>query len=84
MILHTILPEQCVLGEQPQQPEKYEKYVSQGSAYLCFRADGSQEMLCRVVSTNPRDYLNPRYSLGTVRPLGQREKSFEEYTSFRL
>lgn len=81
MILHTIIPEQCVLWEQKQQAEEY---YSQGAAYLGFRSDGSQETLCRVVSTNPKDYLNPRYALGTIKSQEKREKTFEEYTSFRL
>ena len=80
MILHTIIPEQCVLF--PEQIEEH--FFSIGNTYLGVRGDGVQETLCRVVSTNPRDYLNPRYAIGTVyNPLKQK-KTFEECTSFRV
>lgn len=81
MILHTILPEQCVLFPEQTEPEQF---CAKGTVYFGLCKDGTQETLCRLVSTNPRDYLNPQYAPGSAFSHSTPEKNFEECTSFRV
>ncbi len=82
MILHTVLPEQCVLF--PELAEQPQEFVEQGNAYFGVCRNGAQETLCRLVSTNPRDYLNPQYAPGVAFIRPNQSKTFEESTSFRV
>lgn len=65
MILHTIIdPYEVMLQNDAALPQF--EYIHRGGCILqCVKgADGCQ--IDRIISTNPQDYLNEQYKIGTI------------------
>ncbi len=63
MILHTILSAYDVMLDEHHPLEFKSIALKQGR--LDFIRRGEEYILCRLDSTNPYDYLDPRYAVGT-------------------
>ncbi|MFQ8599390.1 MAG: YlzJ-like family protein [Oscillospiraceae bacterium] len=64
MVIHSIMPIDFLV-ENPQAPA-YET-VEMGASYIVGQRNPKGQMtVARVISTNPRMYLDPRYSPGNV------------------
>ncbi len=62
MILHTIVPLEQVFS----QPAPEYRYRQMNNSYIEERREGDGYVISRVLSTNPRMYLNPNYQPGAV------------------
>lgn len=61
MVLHTIMNEYEVLGEY--NSAKYSYQNKNGITFEGLKTDKGFQIQ-RVISTNPKDYLNPDYTYG--------------------
>ncbi|NLG83493.1 MAG: ribonuclease [Firmicutes bacterium] len=66
MILYTIVPPEVVMAEDEDGEIALEEEVLlPGGARLLFRPDGKgRGIVSRLISTDPRDFLDPRFTPG--------------------
>ncbi len=70
LILHTIASRESVFSDEYESLEQ----MSTEETSVSYKRDGERFIQCvnsndvntisRIISTNPKDYLNPRYSIG--------------------
>lgn len=65
MTLWTVMPLELVFG--PQEPAvPYEEVEYGGTKLMVERLSPTEGKIVRVISSNPDDFLNPRYQPGTL------------------
>lgn len=70
MFLYTIFPPEFIFDEddcEHQSKQAVEVEIQRnGMSFLVSPADGGQMKINRLISTNPRDYLNPDWQPGSI------------------
>lgn len=61
MLLHTIASKEEIFT--PENNAQY-SYKKQGNKFIQCVNYNNQNTICRLISTNPQDYLNPKYNVG--------------------
>lgn len=72
MILYTILPDQVVLDEEDEASEKADKQQLieyDGRQILIEPLTENEWQIIRLLSSDPQDFLNPRYQPGNIVPV---------------
>ncbi|HET7578527.1 MAG TPA: YlzJ-like family protein [Bacillales bacterium] len=72
MILYTILPDQVVLDEEDEATEKADKQQLiefDGRQILIEPLTENEWQIVRLLSSDPQDFLNPRYQPGNIVPV---------------
>jgi hypothetical protein len=64
-LLHTIVPLEMIFGADEAEADTNEQWVEVGGLQLQIRPDGNGGgMVTRLLSTDPADYLDPRWQPG--------------------
>jgi hypothetical protein len=66
MIIYTTIPLELVFEGFDQYQPKFEEIEYQGVKLMIEPQGPYQAKIVRLLSSNPRDYLNPRYSPGNT------------------
>jgi hypothetical protein len=64
MILWTVMPLELVFGEQ-EASNAYEEIEYAGTKLMVERLSPTEGKIVRIISSNPADFLNPKYQPGT-------------------
>lgn len=64
MILWTVMPIELVFAEQ-ESATPYEEVEYAGTKLMVERLSPTEGQVVRVISSNPDDFLNPKYQPGT-------------------
>jgi hypothetical protein len=64
MVLYTIYPPETVLGPAQADERHFFSIDFEGKTFV-LEMVGGQAQIVRLVSPNPRDYLNPKWQPGT-------------------
>lgn len=61
MILHTIACKDMIFT-----PDDSSNYIfkKDGNRFIQCVNSNNQNTICRLISTDPKDYLNPKYNIG--------------------
>lgn len=65
MILYTPLPLELVL-EGFDQPREYREIKIDGVTMVVEKINDHQSRIVRLISTNPNDFLSPKYQPGSI------------------
>ncbi len=65
MVLYSIYPPETVLGQGETSEPRYFTVEMDGRAFVLEMKDGRAQIV-RLLSANPRDYLDSRWQPGTV------------------
>lgn len=63
-MLWTIMPESILVGETP--PSAPMEYQYKNRKVLCCPMENHQLCIIRIISSNPKDYLDQRFQPGTI------------------
>jgi hypothetical protein len=63
-VIYTIYPPEIVLQSETEDKRRYFSVEHQGRTFVLELVDG-QAQIVRLVSLNPKDYLNPSWQPGT-------------------
>lgn len=66
MILHTIIDINDIFRSQDGEDEGVAECVSLGNAFFMGERIDGNFLIKRVISTNPKDYLNKSYDIGNA------------------
>ncbi len=75
MVLYSIYPPEVVLGQPESAGPNYMSVEMDGRSFLLEAADG-QMRIVRLMSTDPRDYLNPDWQPGKAFSFGAHPQTF--------
>ncbi len=66
MILYSIYPVELVMGEGEEGEESYREVEYEGRK-IVVKVDGrGEQRISRLISTDPNDFLDPRWSPGNI------------------
>lgn len=65
MVIYSIYPPEIVLGQTEVSQPHYFTVEMDGKSFVLEMVDG-QARIVRLLSTNPRDYMEPKYQPGTT------------------
>lgn len=74
-MLYTIVPLETVFNvysDTPEQTVEATVFTIEGRSVVCHKDSRGQWRLHRLLSTNPNDYLDPRWQPGIVLDVGPR------------
>lgn len=66
MILHTTIPEQLIFSNEEIKESKEMMVNYRGIPIVVERMNHDQMKICRILSTNPNDYLQTELTPGTI------------------
>lgn len=68
MILHSIIPDEIIYGNQdePFMEKKQTEITYLGEKVEVFSFDDKSYVITRIISTSPKAYLNPKLQPGSV------------------
>lgn len=66
MILHTVVPMHLILEGKEEEANQIEINLANGRTLILEPLGFSQAKLIRLVSSDPKDYLDPRFQPGRI------------------
>lgn len=66
MILYSIYPVEVILGEEDESEESYREVEFEGRKIVVVVDGRGEQRISRLISTDPNDFLDPRWSPGNI------------------
>ncbi|HBL36078.1 MAG TPA: hypothetical protein DDZ55_04625 [Firmicutes bacterium] len=67
MLFYSIYPLEVILGtEEEEKPEQWRELEVDGKRVLVSMNSKGEQTISRLLSTDPEDFLNPRFTPGNV------------------